>query len=200
MAAVTIHTGPIVANDPISRVTPDQWAALLSARRAFLAINLPYDCRCLLQFTEEALEMVGPLGYADVTDLLRRGLHLDPAMVQWAVEGLKHLKPTEPIPFNKAVALGQHGGDHGNQYTKAKRQDDPVILAKGNSAAYLLARLDRDRPDLAARVRAGEVKPKTAARQAGIIKTPTTLEHLYRVWRKATPEERLEFLRFATVH
>ena len=66
------------------------------------------------------------------------------------------------------MQLGKHGGDRGNQYTGGKRQADNVSLAPtghGNTAAYTLARLDRDRPDLAARVRAAE----PCARDNGLL-------------------------------
>jgi len=60
-----------------------------------------------------------------------------------------------PVPFAEAVKLGKHGGDRRSE--KAKEQGDNVTLDRGNSASYTLARLDRDRPELAERVRAGEL-------------------------------------------
>ena len=57
--------------------------------------------------------------------------------------------------------------DRGNQRTGGKRQGDSVTLPRGNTAAYTLARLDRDRPELAARVRAKELSPHAAAIEAG---------------------------------
>jgi hypothetical protein len=193
MAAVSVRveTGPVEATHPISRVARDRWADLVQERRTFLTIHLPYDCRCLLQFVEEAADMLGPLGYADTTDFLRRGLALDPAMVEWALQGLKRLKPDEAIPFQRAIELGKHGGDRKSE--KARNQGSNVTLMRGNGAAYLLAKLDRDRPDLAARVRAGDLKPYTAARQAGIVRDRTILEQLQRLWMKATHEDRASF-------
>ena len=48
-----------------------------------------------------------------------------------------------------AVALGKHGGDRRSD--QAKDQGHNVTLKhRGNATAYVLARLDRNRPDLAA--------------------------------------------------
>ena len=56
-----------------------------------------------------------------------------------------------------------------------------------------LDRLARDRPDLLERVNAGELKPRTAARLAGIVKVPTRLDRLRRVWALASREEKAAF-------
>lgn len=59
---------------------------------------------------------------------------------------------------------------------------------------YWLARLEKEHyDDLAAQVRSGKLKAKTAARQAGILKPKTPLEELQYWWRKANPAERLTF-------
>jgi len=47
-----------------------------------------------------------------------------------------------------AVILGKHG-----RPKKGKEKPDDISFSYGTSATYLLARLDRDRPDLAKRVR-----------------------------------------------
>jgi hypothetical protein len=78
---------------------------------------------------------------------------------------------------------------------KDEKVDGQPFHNKGT--AYYLARLDRDRPELAARVRAGELKAKTAAREAGIIKIRTPLEQLQNMWAKLTHDDRLTFLRWA---
>jgi hypothetical protein len=44
-----------------------------SIMRSFLHTRLPYDCRELLRFIDEAEQMFGPLGFASVEDLVRRG-------------------------------------------------------------------------------------------------------------------------------
>jgi hypothetical protein len=66
----------------------------------------------------------------------------------------------------------------------------------GNSKAYTVSRLKRDRPDLFERVVAGELSANRAAIEAGFRKVPTTLEQIKSMWSKATPEERTEFIQY----
>ena len=67
-------------------------------------------------------------------------------------------------------ALGLHGGDRKSE--KAKDQDrNPTLIGRGRD--YDIARLERDRPDLAARVRANELSANAAAIEAGFRKKPT---------------------------
>jgi hypothetical protein len=66
--------------------------------------------------------------------------------------------------------LGLHGGDRKSE--KAKDQDrNPTLIGRGRD--YDIARLERDRPDLAARVRANELSANAAAIEAGFRKKPT---------------------------
>lgn len=70
----------------------------------------------------------------------------------------------------------------------------PTSLKRGsNSTAYLLARLERDRPDLASRVQSGELTVRTAALEAGIARDSTPLDDLRLAWKKATTRERATF-------
>jgi hypothetical protein len=55
-----------------------------------------------------------------------------------------------------------------------------------------LDRLARDYPDLLKKVNAGELKPKTAARQAGIIRVPSPLEQAKKAYGKLSAKERQE--------
>jgi hypothetical protein len=95
-----------------------------------------------------------------------------------ALEGVKLFDLSEPVPLDKAVQaeterrIGKHGGDRKSE--TAQNQVDNVNLIRrngGNSADYLAARIKRDRPDLAARVEAGEFRSmRAAALEAGIVK------------------------------
>lgn len=71
------------------------------------------------------------------------------------------------------------------------------ISKSGTTAAYLAARLRRDHPkavfDEAVR---GSVRQ--AAIAAGIVKVPSVLDQLRKLWAKATPAERRAFLREVT--
>jgi hypothetical protein len=61
----------------------------------------------------------------------------------------------------------------------------------GNRSDYLVARIARDRPDILARMKAGEfTSVREAAREADIIKDVSLVEQILRLWRKATPAER----------
>lgn len=64
----------------------------------------------------------------------------------------------------------------------------------GTNRDYTVARLDRDAPELAERVRAGELSANAAAIEAGFRKRPTALALLRAAWRKATKAEREAFL------
>jgi hypothetical protein len=176
----------------LATVAPARWPELVRARRDFCAVNLSFDCRELLHFVDEAPAMLAALGYADVDDFLTRGLELQPKMVAWALTGLQRLQPDQPIPYREAVRLGRRGGDRRSAGAK-KNQGYNVTLKRGNRQAYYLARLDRDRPELAAQVRAGELKAYAAARLAGIVKTKTPLEHLRHWWSKASETDRRTF-------
>jgi len=66
---------------------------------------------------------------------------------------------------NVELALGKHGG------ARVKGVQGSVTTPKrGRGAAYLLARLRRDRPDLAERVTAGELSINAASIEAGFRK------------------------------
>jgi hypothetical protein len=64
-----------------------------------------------------------------------------------------------------------------------------------NAASYLVARLKRDTPAIAADLAAGKYHSvRAAAKAAGSIQNPTPLMILHRYWRQVNPENRLRFL------
>lgn len=66
---------------------------------------------------------------------------------------------------------------------------------KKRDAAYWRGRLDREFPDLAAKLDAGEIASvRAAAIEAGLIRDPTPYHELRRAWRKATKADRKAFL------
>jgi Arc/MetJ-type ribon-helix-helix transcriptional regulator len=211
MAAISkIDRGPIEATDYAAKVPQEQWPMLVQARRAFLQINLPYDCRELLRFVDEAQPMLRALGYKNVPDFIRRGLDLDPSLVQWAIHGLRTIQPDVPIPFAMAVQTGKektkacaesatplakHGGDRTREQEQGAVR---TLLRRGSeSASYLTARIARDRPDILKKMKAGEYKSvRAAARDAGILKLASPFDLLKRAWGKASEEERTAFVLF----
>lgn len=215
MAAVKVDRGPVEAIERLEWVPRERWPELLRARRSFVQINIPADCRKLLQFIEEAGQMYAELGYSDVQDLVRRGLEIDPSIADWAVKGLKAIKASEPVPLESAVKLGKaqamaadpevkaltthaeaiatqpRGGD-GKVSTKTDLYD--VKNGSGNSAAYLVRRLKRDAPDVAAQLAQGAFKSaRAAAIAAGIIREKTRVEQAMAHVRRMSQQELYEF-------
>ena len=96
------------------------------------------------------------------------GYELDPIEVQYALDWLKVKSPEEAVGFEMAVKggkrLGSHGGDRRSVNAESKLQSN-LDIERGNRSAYLLARLERDRPDILEEFRQGVHK---SARAAGI--------------------------------
>jgi hypothetical protein len=65
---------------------------------------------------------------------------------------------------------------------------------RGTSRQYALRRLRNNRPDIHARVLAGELSPHAAMIEAGFRHEMTPLDYLHRYWRQVSPEDRLRFL------
>jgi hypothetical protein len=67
---------------------------------------------------------------------------------------------------------------------------------RGNSRAYILARLDDGgHTKLAAKVRAGKMSALAAAIAAGFKKKPTPYEQVLKLWPKLTESERQQLTR-----
>jgi len=85
----------------------------------------------------------------------------------------------------KAKPLGSHGGD------RTEQGDNVTLNDRGNNAAYLVARIQRDHPLIAKRLADGEFKSvRAAAKAAGIVRDLTPLEQFARLWAKASTDER----------
>ena len=190
MAPVTVQRGPVDATDRARDVSPEKWFDLTLARRLFARSKLPSDCRNLLLFVPEAEEfqMWTRTGPADLPAYLREGLGIDPAVVQWAVEGLHKLDTTQPVPLKAAVEAGQRAAQVMEQAPELPRNGEvgngrekssfDIVKATpgGNEATYLSARLKRDHPEIAAKVLRGEYRSiRAAALDAGIIKPTRTI-------------------------
>jgi len=109
MVAVSVRTGPVSADDKARDVDPDRWVELTWARRAFVATKVPYDCRSLLAFVDEAesFEIWRQTGHADLDDYIRNGLEIDPELVDWARIGLESLDRSKPQSLDTAVEEGK---------------------------------------------------------------------------------------------
>lgn len=191
--ALTINKGL----DPLTKprdVPRKRWAELVAARKYHCLGNIPTDCRTLLGLVADAEEFEW-LGYGTRERYMREGLELDPVAVDLAIGFLRAAGTSVPIEFATAVDEGrklkQHGAnrftDRGNNITSTKQ--------RGTSKEYAVARLDRDAPELAAKVRAGDISANAAAIEAGFRKKLTGIDRLRSAWKAATPPERRAFLK-----
>lgn len=188
MAALRIIRPP-ASGDHAGDVPRAQWEELLRERRTFCSVYLPQDCRNLMFFVEDGAANDW-LGLGSRERYLREGLGLDPQLVAWALDGLRQLRPDEAAGLDQAVVLGKHG-----RPKKGEEKGSVTTFSDvGRGTAYLIARLKRDHPDIAARFAAGEFKSaRAAARAAGIKVDTPPLQLLRRAWKRATPEERATF-------
>jgi len=119
---------------------------------------------------------------------------------QWAEleETYHYAKEFGPALFNESfpnarAAFGKHGGDRRSEQAKADQASDRR-LKYGETAAYLTARLERDHPEIAEQLNAGEFKSARAAGiAAGIVKVPTRMEEAMRMFNRLSPDERSVF-------
>jgi hypothetical protein len=117
---------------------------------------------------------------------------------QWAEleETYHYAKEFGPALFNDSftnarAALGKHGGDRKSEEAKADQGDNITLKERGTAAAYLIARLERDHPEVAERLAAGEFRSvRAAAMEAGVVKPDSPLTTIRRAWNRATPHER----------
>jgi Arc/MetJ-type ribon-helix-helix transcriptional regulator len=195
---VTVNSGACEPTDKFENTPRDKWHLLLITKRSFLDRRLKHDCRCLIEFCEEAESVFAELGYKSAEDMIREGYELDPTQIELAVAWLKHNEPQHAIGLKSvsdAIELARANKDS----VQGRRTDlllgDSKKLGEGNTNEYLLRRLARDHDDILAMVESGELSVNAAAIRAGIRKKPTPLQELLRAWKKATKEERTEFMK-----
>jgi hypothetical protein len=103
-------------------------------RQRFCTQYLPKDYRNLIFFVEDGAANDW-FGVGSSEAYIRDGLGLDPEMVDWAVAGLRRLRPDEPVELNVAVTLGKHGGDRRSEQARAEQADnvgpDPTFVSPG---------------------------------------------------------------------
>jgi hypothetical protein len=205
---VTVNSGACEPTDKFENTPRDKWHLLLITKRSFLDRRLKHDCRCLIEFCEEAESVFAELGYKSAEDMIREGYELDPTQIELAVAWLKHNEPDEAIGLDavkskvgeardKPLAGGPgkpKGSKGGNQHTTANGRNS-TKSEQDRSNTYTLRRLARDNPELLDAIELGELTINAAAIIAGIRKKPTPLSQLLKWWKKATNEERTEFMK-----
>lgn len=188
---VTINSGTPEPSFRFQDTPKDKWSLLLIAKRSFLATRLNYDCRCLIQFCEEAELVYDELGFESAEEMIREGYELEPSKVELAVAWLRANGTTEAVSMASAVAKAE--ATKGKQKPGPKPDAINFIATKPNSNGAVLRRLARDAPELLEPIERGELSVNAAAIKAGIRKKKTPVEIGVGAFRKA--ENRLEFVR-----
>lgn len=94
------------------------------------------------------------------------------------------------------VVLGSWGGDRRSKEAKANQGNNITLKQRGTRAEYLLARLERQFPEIFADYEAGKFPSvRQAALAAGIVKKPDPVAQAARLWDKMTELQREMFLR-----
>ena len=198
MAGVTIDSGALSPTYRFADVPKSRWKALVREKRNFLATNIKYDCRCLIEFCEEANAVWQELGYDSAADMIRNGYELDPQQIELAVAWLKINEPGSAVGIDDigkkvAEARTKPLPDVGPLTESEKANGYNVTNSRGNDTDYTLRRLARDCPEMLGRIESGELSVNAAAVKAGIRKRPSKAEVCVSAFRKA--ENRLEPLR-----
>ena len=183
VGGVLIDSGSITATSKLDEVPEQNWYNLMCQREMFVKARLPQDCRCLIQFVEDAERMYAPLGFKDADDFIARGLKLVPEEIRIAVDWLKINKPKDAVAYE--WVLGKHGGVR----KKGEQGVNHTLVRGSTNRAYLAARLKRDFPEIAKRFAAGEFRSvRAAAIAAGLIAEPTPFEQIEKPLQKFGPQ------------
>lgn len=183
---VTIDSGPVEATDKFNNTPKDKWRLLLIAKRSFLITNLAYDCRCLIEFCEEAEAVYSELGFKSPEEMIREGYELEPAQVSLAVAWLKANGTEKPVGLGEIAPLAKHGNGTGDDNSRRKNRVDNINSVKGGTdTEYTLRRLKRDAPELLVQIESGELSVNAAAIKAGFRKKPNPEEVCIKAFRKS---------------
>jgi hypothetical protein len=188
MAVVRIDSGKLEASDRFCDTPKDKWPVLVLEKKYFLSRRINYDCRCLVEFCEEAEVVWKDLGYESAADMIRNGFDLDPVEVELAVAWLKHNEPEVEIGLTelsakiaeaRAKPLAEHGGDR-----KSEDQGCNTTLKTRGTVDYTLKRLARDAPELLDAIERRELTVNQAAIKAGFRRKPSPEEACIKAFNK----------------
>ena len=196
---VTINSGPVEASLRFTDVPKDKWGILTRKKRDFLAHNITYDCRCLVEFCQQSELVWEQLGFKSHEDMIRNGYELDPVEIKLAVEWLKHNQPDEEISLQNVrvkVRIRQIVVEYPHMTQQqiadlmgCSRQYVHEVLSSKMSESdklvdtpdHLQSRTDQADyrklpPELQQKVASKEVSMNAAAIAAGIRRKPTPEE------------------------
>ena len=208
MAGVTVSTAYPVSF-PLAQIPRHEWEMAVRAKAKAIGralnVSLPDALRMIDEMEQlrawEALDLKRETFFAV-------SCRLDPAELPLIRKGFAAYRKQHGIePLTQADALAALAGPEGvpQRMTHAEagerggRGKKATTDRRGfstESAAGIVARLKRDRPDIAARLAAGEFRSaRAAAREAGWVKPPDPLKELRRWWERASDADRAAFLR-----
>jgi hypothetical protein len=198
MARVTIDSGALSPTYKFSDIPKQRWRQLVSEKRNFLRTNIAYDCRCLVEFCEEAELVWQELEFESAADMIRNGYELDPVEIDLAVAWLKHNEPTKEIGLDAIKQKVQEArekplADVGPPTKDEKGNGYNITISRGTDTDYTLRRLARDAPEFLDKIEAGELSVNAAAIAAGIRKKPTPTEICVKAFKRA--DDRLAILK-----
>jgi hypothetical protein len=168
----------------------------------YIETQFEYDCRCIVQYLDEAEDVYAELGYESADEMIQQELLIKPEWVRIAVTWLNQEQRVEPVTKAEVeAALGSHGGDRRSPLAK-EDQGSIRTLKRGENAAYLQARLRRDAPEVAVALERGEFKSaRAAAIEAGIIKPVPTVRLVAdmavvagKLCQHLTPQQRIQLI------
>ncbi len=108
---MNINTGNIYHQDKFRDTPRAQWSALLRERRMYIETQFEYDCRCIVQYLDEAEDVYAELGYDSADEMIQQELLIKPEWVRIAVTWLNQEQPTVRLVADMAVVaskLRQH--------------------------------------------------------------------------------------------
>ena len=196
---VKINSGAPDPTDRFENTPKAKWNSLLNAKRSFIATNLDYDCRCLIEFCEEAELVYSELGFKSAAEMIREGYDLEPSKVELALAWLKANGTGKPIGIGEIKEKIAEAKDNpllppdfkeGRPPKDNPKSVDNINTSKGGTdTKYTLRRLARDAPEMLDRIEAGELSVNAAAIQAGIRKKPTAYEIALKAVSKLSSDE-----------
>lgn len=211
MVAVRIDSGPPAAWMRPYEVEKSNWRRLMNAKTEFLKTNIPYDCRCLLEFVQDAEEMYEVLGFSSPSEMILKGYELDPEEVNLAFSWLEIVSPEDVVSYKDAVYMGRTlrdkpGAPEGNKNACKEKNnchkvtiDSKDQLPRDNRADYLTARIKRDNPEIFEGLKNGDFKSvRQAAIAAGIIKVPNLYELAMKAYLRLPANKKKAFIEAIT--
>jgi hypothetical protein len=117
------------------------------------------------------------------------GLHLTPHTYKGLMRDID--KSMEEVAEDADAHKGLTRQEAGKLGGKGHKAIDNINSFNGTSADYLARRIARDHPDILERMKAGDYKSvRAAAKDAGIVKDKTPLQHVQTSWKHATLDDK----------